>query len=102
LAGLTPIHWALDGALALLVLWLAWRTLSTPALFRAVVLFIAFGLALSLIWARLAAVDVALAEMAIGAGVTGALLLVALTRLERPIGRGKRRDGEAGGNRDDR
>ena len=44
----------------------------------AVVLFIAFGLVLALVWARLYAVDVALAEMAIGAGVTGALLLAAL------------------------
>jgi len=87
------IEWALDGVLALLLLWLAWRTLSTPALFRAVVLFIAFGLVLALVWGRLYAVDVALAEMAIGAGVTGALLLAALARLEPPIGRGTEDDG---------
>jgi len=89
MAGLSPLDWALDCLLALLLLWLAWRTLSTRALFRAVVLFIAFGLVLALIWARLYAVDVALAEMAIGAGVTGALLLAALARLEPPIGRGR-------------
>jgi uncharacterized MnhB-related membrane protein len=97
-AGLTLIDWTLDGVLAVLVLGLAWRALSTPALFRAVVLFIAFGL----VWARLAAVDVALAEMAIGAGVTGALLLAALARLEPPIGRGRHRNGAAGGGRDGR
>jgi uncharacterized MnhB-related membrane protein len=93
-AGLTLIGWALDAVLALLLLWLAWGTLATAALFRAVVMFIAFGLALTLVWARLAAVDVALAEMAIGAGVTGALLLAALARLEPPIGRGRRDDGD--------
>ena len=96
MAGLSVLDWALDGVLALLLLWLAWRALSTPALFRAVVLFIAFGLVLALVWARLYAVDVALAEMAIGAGVTGALLLAALVRLAPPIGRGRAhgRDGE--------
>jgi uncharacterized MnhB-related membrane protein len=96
MAGLSFLDWALDGLLAAVLLWLAWRALSTPALFRAVVLFIAFGLVLALVWARLYAVDVALAEMAIGAGVTGALLLAALVRLEPPIGRGREhsRDGE--------
>jgi uncharacterized MnhB-related membrane protein len=89
MAGLSLLDWALDGLLALLLLWLAWRTLSTRALFRGVVLFIAFGLVLALVWARLYAVDVALAEVAIGAGVTGALLLAALARLEPPIGRGR-------------
>lgn len=89
MAGLNVLNWALDGLLALLLLWLAWRAMSTTALFRAVVLFIAFGLVLALVWARLYAVDVALAEMAIGAGVTGALLLAALVRLEPPIGRGR-------------
>jgi uncharacterized MnhB-related membrane protein len=81
------LGWALDGTLAAILLWLAWHTLSTPALFRAVVLFIAFGLVLALIWARLLAVDVALAEIAIGAGISGALLLAALARVEPPLGR---------------
>jgi uncharacterized MnhB-related membrane protein len=83
------LDWGLDGVLALIVLWLAWRSLSTVTLFHAVVLFIAFGLVLALVWARLAAVDVALAEVAIGAGVTGALLLAALVRLEPRMGRGR-------------
>jgi multisubunit Na+/H+ antiporter MnhB subunit len=46
-----------------------------------VVLFIAFGLLLALAWVRLGAPDVALAEAAIGAGITGTLLLVGLGRL---------------------
>ena len=43
-------------------------------------LFIAFGLWLSLVWARLQAPDVALAEAAIGAGLGGALMLAAARR----------------------
>ncbi|SEQ43686.1 Uncharacterized MnhB-related membrane protein [Ectothiorhodospira magna] len=78
--------WLLTGFDVLLVLTLlgvAWRLLAGRDLFRSVVLFIAFGLLLSLAWVRLSAPDVALAEAAIGAGVTGALLLVALGRLRR-------------------
>jgi multisubunit Na+/H+ antiporter MnhB subunit len=49
--------------------------------FRAVVLFVVFGLLGALAWMRLQAPDVALAEAAIGAGLTGALLLDALGHL---------------------
>ncbi|MFQ5488820.1 MAG: Na(+)/H(+) antiporter subunit B, partial [Gammaproteobacteria bacterium] len=58
------------------------RALASPDLFRAIVLFIAFGLLMALAWVRLDAPDIALAEAAIGAGLTGALLLAALARLE--------------------
>jgi uncharacterized MnhB-related membrane protein len=47
---------------------------------RAVILFIAFGLLLALVWARLRAPDLALAEAAIGAGLAGALMLAAARR----------------------
>jgi uncharacterized MnhB-related membrane protein len=50
---------------------------------RAVMLFIAFGLWLSLVWARMQAPDVALAEAAIGAGLGGALMLAAARRAAR-------------------
>lgn len=70
-----------DVLLLATLLWLSWRVLASTDLFKAVVLFIAFGLLLALAWARLGAPDVALAEAAIGAGITGALLLVALGRL---------------------
>ncbi|MBK5940643.1 hydrogenase subunit MbhD domain-containing protein [Halochromatium roseum] len=73
---------AIDLVLALTLLWLAWRALNSPDLFRAVVLFIALGLVLGLVWVRLDAVDIALAEIALGAGVTGALLLAALAKLQ--------------------
>ncbi len=71
-----------DLLLMLTLLWLAWRVLATADLFKSIVLFIAFGLVLALVWVRLDAPDVALAEAAIGAGLTGALLLNALARLE--------------------
>ena len=71
-----------DSLLGFSLLWLAWQALSSPDLFRAIVLFIAFGLLMALVWIRLDAVDVALAEAAIGSGLTGALLLVTLARLE--------------------
>ncbi len=67
-----------DALLALALLVSAWRALAAPEPGRAVVLFILFGLLLSLAWARLSAPDIALAEAAIGAGLTGALLLDAL------------------------
>jgi len=60
------------------LLGLAWGALTSRDAQRAVVLFIAFGLLLALIWLRLRAPDIALAEAAIGAGLSGALLLSAL------------------------
>lgn len=79
---LTLLAWAFDSLLGLGLLWLAWRALNCPDLFKAIVLFIAFGLLMALAWVRLDAPDVALAEAAIGAGLTGALLLAALARLQ--------------------
>ncbi len=73
--------WTFDTVLVAVLLGLAWRALTTADLFKAVVLFIVFGLFLALAWARLGAIDVALAEVAIGAGITGVLLLTAERRL---------------------
>jgi energy-converting hydrogenase B subunit D len=70
-----------DILLAASLVWLAWRVLATEDLFKAVVLFIVFGLLMALAWARLAAPDIALAEAAIGAGLTGALLLDAVAQM---------------------
>ncbi len=73
--------WSYDVVLVLALLWLAWRLLAVRDLFQATVLFIAFGLLMALAWVRLKAPDVALAEAAVGSGVTGALLLSTLGRL---------------------
>ncbi|CAA6809147.1 MAG: Sodium:proton antiporter [uncultured Sulfurovum sp.] len=70
-----------DGLLCVVLLWVAWQSLSSTNLFKAIVLFITFGLLLAISWVRLNAIDVAIAEVAIGAGLTGALLLAALAKL---------------------
>jgi len=72
-----------DGVLLLSLLWLAWRALAAPDLFKGIVLFIAFGLLMAIAWVRLRAPDIALAEVAVGSGITGALLLSALARSRR-------------------
>jgi uncharacterized MnhB-related membrane protein len=79
---MTLLQWTFDALLGFALLWLAWQALASPDLFRAIVLFIAFGLLMALAWVRLHAPDVALAEATIGAGLTGALLLATLARLE--------------------
>ena len=68
----------LDVLLGVLALALGWAAVSSRDLKRSVVFFIAFGLLLAIVWARLGAPDLALAEAAIGAGLSGALLLSAL------------------------
>ena len=68
----------LDLLLAGLALGLGWAAVSSRDIKRSVVFFIAFGLLLAIVWARLGAPDLALAEAAIGAGLSGALLLSAL------------------------
>ncbi len=73
----------LDLTLALALIVTAALALSTGDLFRAVVMFIVFGLVMALAWVRLEAPDIALAEAAIGAGLTGVLLLDTLGYLNR-------------------
>lgn len=76
------IAWIFDIILTTGLVLVAWRVMVTPSLFRAVVLFITLGLLLALAWVRLDAPDVALAEAAIGAGLTGVLLLDAAAQME--------------------
>ena len=72
----------LDVALAGAVVWFGAQAVLAPRTGTAVAAFIALGVVMALAWARLSAPDVALAEAALGAGLTGALLLrhLALTR----------------------
>ncbi|MFZ5576104.1 MAG: Na(+)/H(+) antiporter subunit B [Pseudomonadota bacterium] len=72
---------AFDLLLIVALVWSAARALTVADLFRGVVLLIVFGLLMALAWARLGAPDIALAEAAIGAGLTGALLLDAVGHL---------------------
>jgi len=70
-----------DLALALSIVALAAGVLLLRDPFAMIVMFIVFGLLCALAWVRLSAPDVALAEAAIGTGVTGALLLKTLHHL---------------------
>ncbi|HSL00789.1 MAG TPA: hydrogenase subunit MbhD domain-containing protein [Rubrobacteraceae bacterium] len=70
-----------DALLAAALPLLAWRAISARELFAGVVVFISFGLLVALAWVRLGAPDIALAEAAIGAGLTGALFLNTIGRL---------------------
>lgn len=89
---MTILVWAFDAILSLMLVWLAWQCLVTPQLFTAVSLFISFSLLVALAWARLSAPDIALAEVAIGAGLTGALLLGAARWLENSVEPNSRRE----------
>lgn len=71
----------IDVLLGLALLSCALRLVLMRDTFNAILLFILFGIILALIWGRLGAFDVALAEAAIGSGISGALLLDALAHL---------------------
>ncbi|RDE24060.1 DUF4040 domain-containing protein [Motiliproteus coralliicola] len=68
----------IDILICALVVALAMAALYAPALRQRVMFFIAFGLVVAITWARLHAPDLALAEAIIGAGLTGAMLLMSL------------------------
>ncbi len=72
----------IDIILAFALVALASSLLVTKDLFKAVVLFIVFGLLMSVVWVRLGAPDIALAEAAIGTGLTAALFLEAVRQIE--------------------
>jgi uncharacterized MnhB-related membrane protein len=76
---MTTLEWGIDLAIMVTMLVLAIRVLTVPSIFRAAILFIVFGLFMALAWVRLHAPDIALAEAAVGAGITGVLLLDAAT-----------------------
>lgn len=65
-----------------LVLVLAWLCLMARDAQRMITLFIAFGVLVGLVWVRLRAPDIALAEAALGGALTGALLLRSRTLFE--------------------
>lgn len=68
---------AFDVMLMLTCLILAWMSIFSASLFRCIVLFVCLGLLVTIAWGQMGAFDVAIAEAAIGAGITGALLLAA-------------------------
>lgn len=80
---MNPALLAFDLLLCGTLIALAIAALTSREPRRGVILFIVFGLLLSLVWARLRAPDLAIAEAAIGAGLAGALLLAAARRASR-------------------
>lgn len=72
-----------DGLLCLLLVAVAVLAVAVRDLFTAIAFFVACGILVALAWLRLGAVDVALAEVAIGAGLTGVLLIGAWSALRR-------------------
>jgi multisubunit Na+/H+ antiporter MnhB subunit len=73
----------LDAGLCLLILTAALLAMTGRDLFGVIAFFIVYGIMIALAWVRLEAVDVALAEAAIGAGLTGVLLIGAWAMLNR-------------------
>jgi len=73
--------WWFDGVLVGSLIVLAWGSVMARDPFTGIVRYVIFGLLAALTWARLWAPDLALAEAAIGAGLTGALLLSTLGRM---------------------
>jgi uncharacterized MnhB-related membrane protein len=86
-------EWLLDGLLVLALVVTAVAALWSTNLFRAVVVFIAFGVLMAVAWVRLHAPDIALAEAAIGAGLTGVLLLDAVSHLGSSGSRARKHSG---------
>jgi multisubunit Na+/H+ antiporter MnhB subunit len=72
----------LDITLGLVICAVALGAVLARELLAAIVFFIVYGAMLSIAWVRLGSVDVALAEAAIGAGLTGILLIGAAARLK--------------------
>jgi multisubunit Na+/H+ antiporter MnhB subunit len=80
------LSFVLDVGLAALVFATAFWIIVAREALAAVIGFVAYGLLLALVWVRLAAVDVALTEAAIGSGATGLLLIAAVGRLRQTDG----------------
>ncbi|WP_230467211.1 Na(+)/H(+) antiporter subunit B [Lujinxingia vulgaris] len=80
-----------------LTLWvLAVGAVSQADLFKSVVLFVTLGVVVAVAWVRLGAADLAMVEVAVGAGVTGALFLNTLGYLEQGRGEGGADEDETG------
>ncbi|MDM7955788.1 hydrogenase subunit MbhD domain-containing protein [Blastomonas sp.] len=75
-----------DLVLAAMILGAGLFAVTVRDLFGAVVFFIVYGVFVALAWLRLGALDVALTEAALGAGLTGVLLIGAVARLGRRTG----------------
>jgi multisubunit Na+/H+ antiporter MnhB subunit len=78
-----------DYVLAVTLLFLALQVLSARDLLTGIILFIIFGILVSLAWVQLNAPDIALVEAVIGSALTGALFLASLGQIESRESRAK-------------
>src|SRR5262245_19661042 len=72
---------SLNVGVGVLILGLALWTVVAREAFATVVGYVVYGFVLTLVWVQLSAIDVALTEAAIGAGLPGGLLIGAASRL---------------------
>ena len=68
----------------------------TKNLLTSVVIFMAYSLIMSIVWALLMAPDLAITEAAVGAGVTSVLFFITLRRIH--LIKGEEEDGSESGN----
>lgn len=74
---------AFDVLLCLLIIGAAGLAVGGRQLFASIAFFVTYGILVGISWLRLGAIDVALAEVAIGAGLTGVLLMGAWAAIRR-------------------
>jgi multicomponent Na+:H+ antiporter subunit B len=79
---------ALSVVLLAFVVTVALLTAVVRDVLTTIVVFAAYSLGLAIIWVLYRAPDVGLTEAAVGAGVTTALFLLAISRTVRPVGEG--------------
>lgn len=82
------MSWALNLVLLLLLMSTALAAVLAQDLLAAVVIFSSYSMVMSLLWLRLQAPDLALAEAAVGAGVTTVLFVVTIFKARRREGEG--------------
>lgn len=75
--------WQVDFWLLLVLVVTALAALQAPRLFAAVIVLNAYSFLMAVLFSALGAVDVALTEAALGAGLTGVLFVVAISQLAR-------------------
>jgi multisubunit Na+/H+ antiporter MnhB subunit len=90
-AAVAALELGFDVTLAVALVGTAIAIVRAADTFTATALFIVFGVIMAVAWGRLGAVDIALAEAAIGAGITGALLLHAQGAESAAMAKGARR-----------
>ena len=71
----------LNGMLLLFILVCAAAVSRTKSLLSAVIIFMAQGLAVSVVWSLLRSPDLAITEAAVGAGITSILMFIALKKI---------------------